>query len=193
MLNYFNTGLKEQKLLFSFKYNRISKQQLTLLAYIHAVLNLFTHNQVLWGWGREYLLSSSGKAWRTQNTSTISIYPEKKLQINQQHRLLVEERLNEFRASWDVSFGWSQKRTCKEKVLFIPSKTICICIRFLYLHNEPVWLCYPDSLPWRWNTGQWCRHHTLPHGAAPGLCRNWGNPLPFLKQCRNPPPQKKTC
>ena len=36
---------------------------------IAAVLHYRTHNLVLWCWGREYRLSSSGKAWNRQRSS----------------------------------------------------------------------------------------------------------------------------
>lgn len=39
---------------------------------------------------------------------------------------------------------------------------------------------YPGSWPLRRNRGQWCKRRSQPRGAVPGLCHNWGTPLPFL-------------
>lgn len=45
---------------------------------------------------------------------------------------------------------------------------------------QPGTRSYPGSLPWKWNRGRWCRRRSQPRGAAPGPCRSWGSPPPFL-------------
>lgn len=41
---------------------------------------------------------------------------------------------------------------------------------------------YLGSLPWRWNTVLWYKHHSLPRGAVRKPCRNLENLLRFLKR-----------
>lgn len=54
----------------------------------------------------------------------------------------------------------------------------------LWLHQpefvQPPTRSYPGSLPWKWSRGRWCRRRSRPHAAAPGPCRSWGSPPPFL-------------
>lgn len=45
-----------------------------------------------------------------------------------------------------------------------------------------IYLKYLGNLPWRWSRVLWCKHHTLPHGAAQKLCHSLESLLHFLKR-----------